>query len=559
MPGKSGYRAICKECGKELQGLVARLKHHKETCFPKQDESVDAASELETDTKQSSGSKRPNLQDDTKPGTSKESHQPFPKIKKRESMNDFVTTTSSTQKAEIDTQIARYIYATNTPFAAVEHPEFIKLITLLRPGYRPPNRDAIGGKLLDEVKAVMLEDCRKELEGKDVSMALDGWSNLHNEPVVCVSVTSPDGHCYLTDTIDTSGNAHTADYLKDLARNAIQSTEMNFKCRVASFVTDNASNMVKMRKNLEADDDSFLFSYGCAAHYLNLLAKDVEVSGIKDHVVRIMKYFRNNHLPAAWYKSAGGKMLSLPQEVRWNTLADCLQSYMSNWSVLLKVCEEHRNEVDGTIADNVRNLGIKRNAEDYLTRMKPIAVALDKVQRNTCVISEAVEVWLSLLSDLKGSQPQNVVKKVEQRMKQSLTATHYLSNILDPRYQCRNLSKIQIDCALQYLAEEHPTCLSTVVSLRAKAKPFEQYMFSDDLMKNISPLAWWKSQTHLSPEMQDLTSKLLSAVASSAGVERIFSTFGFVHSKTRNRLGTEKAGKLVFIYKLLNNPGNAAT
>lgn len=30
-------------------------------------------------------------------------------------------------------------------------------------------------------------------------------------------------------------------------------------------------------------------------------------------------------------------------------------------------------------------------------------------------------------------------------------------------------------------------------------------------------------------------------------------TFGLVHSKVRNRLGVEKAGKLVFIYKLLNS------
>jgi len=47
--------------------------------------------------------------------------------------------------------------------------------------------------------------------------------------------------------------------------------------------------------------------------------------------------------------------------------------------------------------------------------------------------------------------------------------------------------------------------------------------------------------------------QLLCAVGSSAGVERIFSTFGLVHSKLRNRLGVEKAGKLVFIYKLLNS------
>jgi hypothetical protein len=46
--------------------------------------------------------------------------------------------------------------------------------------------------------------------------------------------------------------------------------------------------------------------------------------------------------------------------------------------------------------------------------------------------------------------------------------------------------------------------------------------------------------------------QLLTATGSSAGVERVFSSFGLVHSKLRNRLGIAKAGKLVFLFKLLN-------
>ena len=50
-----------------------------------------------------------------------------------------------------------------------------------------------------------------------------------------------------------------------------------------------------------------------------------------------------------------------------------------------------------------------------------------------------------------------------------------------------------------------------------------------------------------------LVFKIKKIDASSASVERVFSTyFGFVHSKVRNRLGVEKAGKLVFLHKLLN-------
>ena len=84
-------------------------------------------------------------------------------------------------------------------------------------------------------------------------MALDGWSNIHNEPVVCVSVTTTDGKNYLTGTVDTSRETHTAEYIQELASSAVRSAEDCYGIHVASFVTDNASNMVKMRRELAAE------------------------------------------------------------------------------------------------------------------------------------------------------------------------------------------------------------------------------------------------------------------------------------------------------------------
>ena len=111
-------------------------------------------------------------------------------------MDQFVLKTSEMEKAALDLQVARYIYATNTPFCATSHPEFMKLLKMLRPGYTPPSRHEVAGSLLEKVQQSLMEDCREQLEGQTVSMSLDGWSNVHNEPVVCVSVTTPDGQSY---------------------------------------------------------------------------------------------------------------------------------------------------------------------------------------------------------------------------------------------------------------------------------------------------------------------------------------------------------------------------
>ena len=49
----------------------------------------------------------------------------------------------------------------------------------------------------------------------------------------------------------------------------------------------------------------------------------------------------------------------------------------------------------------------------------------------------------------------------------------------------------------------------------------------------------------------ELMQALHSCPASSAGIERWFSTVGFVWSEVRNRLGVEKAKKLSFCYRML--------
>jgi len=57
-------------------------------------------------------------------------------------------------------------------------------------------------------------------------------------------------------------------------------------------------------------------------------------------------------------------------------------------------------------------------------------------------------------------------------------------------------------------------------------------------------------------EFAHLAVHLLSAPASSAPTERIFSNFGYIHSKLRNRLGGAAAAKLVFCYRMLCGSGS---
>ena len=119
---------------------------------------------------------------------------------------------------------------------------------------------------------------------------------------------------------------------------------------------------------------------------------------MKEHIVHIVKYFRNTHLPNAWYKEKGGKKLVLPQDVRWNTLSDCLEIYVNEWPKLLLICEEHKDQIDPVIFKKVSDICIKRMAEDFLQLLKPISIALDAMQQKGAFLSQAVYIWKKLLA-----------------------------------------------------------------------------------------------------------------------------------------------------------------
>jgi len=303
-------------------------------------------------------------------------------------------------------------------------------------------------------------------------------------------------------------------------------------------------------------DCSTIIAYGCSAHMLNLLSADVEVSDVKDEIVTIAKYFRNRQRPAAWFKTAGGSNLSLPIDVRWNTVSDAILSFLKNRGILVQVCQDHKDDIDPPIVERVNDVTFANKAKIYTDLMKPISVALDRAQSSGSTISVCVEIWHKLGMDLS-TQPDSVMKLFDIRRDKALSGPHYLANIIDNRFRGRNLSGKQKDLAYTYLSSLHSDLVPLVMAVECGDQPFASYLFKPNITR-ISPMTWWKvaakciTDIDLQKQMLSLCTQLMSAVASTAGLERVFSTFGLVQSKLRNRLGNDKAAKITFLVRALN-------
>ena len=85
-------------------------------------------------------------------------------------------------------------FANNISFNTSESKHFKDLISILRPGYQPPNRRAFAGRLLDRTYEELKEEMKEALaETAEVTLALvqDGWSDVTNSTVSAHTIHTP--------------------------------------------------------------------------------------------------------------------------------------------------------------------------------------------------------------------------------------------------------------------------------------------------------------------------------------------------------------------------------
>lgn len=203
------------------------------------------------------------------------------------------------------------------------------------------------------------------------------------------------------------------------------------------------------------------------------------------------------------------------------------------------------------------DINLKRNAEYLLQQLKPIALALDKLQSNSTKIADAVYVWKNLAKNYTGAN----LLIFNERYRTYMTSAHFAAYLLSPRYTLSEiqLTQVEHDMAMSFIEDNFSLSFPNAVYLKFKSQifPFRSSIFSSS-DSSLTDNNWWKSvqmidKSLLKEKDAKRLEQLMTAVASSSGVERTFSKFGIVHSKLRNKLGVEKAAKLVFISQQLNS------
>nr|XP_047136633.1 uncharacterized protein LOC124813516 [Hydra vulgaris] len=187
--------------------------------------------------------------------------------------------------------------------------------------------------------------------------------------------------------------------------------------------------MKKMKEIVQQSYPNILM-FGCAAHLMNLVEKDVTPQTVLKHIVEVQKYFRNVHQPHGWLKAKKGLMPQLPNESRWNSQAECVRTFTSNYHLYLEIQTEHTEHFNDSIKKILDHVGIFREATQLVKQLDAVAATLNKLQADTTKLSDCVDIWLDIIEN---PDLENYGQFFRKRFLETMQPFHYLAYMLDPR------------------------------------------------------------------------------------------------------------------------------
>jgi len=310
----------------------------------------------------------------------------------------------------------------------------------------------------------------------------------------------------------------------------------------------------------------------CDSHGLQLLIKDLleqpRIAEVVDMAQTIVRAFHKAKKQYAILRSKQEKPQALILSVitRWGTQFLLIVSVLRCRNALFAWLGDPRAQI-GKKGENRLN-GIITNQSFWSDLaaieqiIRPIHEAQKMSESNSSTLSKVVPRWQKLgaelgrLSSIYSSLVGGFLDiggPFFARLGKQTTDLHFAAFLLDPISLLKPTNNVEVDRALTFLLkrckEDHKKELHrSFLEFRTRGSVFSSTHPS--AMHYDNPIAYWKSyifdEDHI--VLAKLAVRIFEASANSVASERAFSAMNLIHSKLRNRIGAEKANKLIYIY-----------
>lgn len=457
----------------------------------------------------------------------------------------------------------------------LEHPLWQKVFAACRPVYKIPTRCALSSTLLENEYSEMKKQVSEiVLSAPHLHLQCDGWTNIRNNGIINFVLSTP--RPVFVKSVPTGQNRHTAEYISDEVNKVL--IEFN-PTKFITLIGDNAANVQKSFMMLQ-NVYPHLVPLNCLAHSINLLFNDIvclqSLIDFKSDSLSIVKTINRSQILKASLETINKEQnilcsLKLPSPTRWASFFYCLESLNSTKFGLqiLAVREQ-------TLSTTIKKLllddsGFWVNVENCINLLKPMVKCITLLESDSCNIHNVykyikeIETCLNKTTDsslLSTTDSSKMCVIFQKRKANMIKPIHLAATVLNPSDQGTSLSSEEYIDANEFIYNISKArglntniIMSELANYKTKSSGFWLKNYLWESANSMEPLVWWNGLCSFSV-LSSLATSILSAPTTSAATERSFSTYGNIHTKKRNKLTCDRAGKITYIshnWKLINN------
>ena len=473
--------------------------------------------------------------------------------RKYRKITDWTGKISENEKNHCDTELALAFFTGGVPFRFIENQHFLRAMGILRPGYEPPSRRQLSNQMLDDCYTSLQAKMKADIaNARYVSLTTDAWTNVKGESVINFIILLPKPVFF--EAVYTADNRHSSSYLSEITSNVIKEIGVE---KVVAVVMDNAKANASAAKTLQSEyKGTPLTCVGCAAHWLNLLAKDItkmaQYELVLSQAVQAIRTFTNKQVVAAklaeLQRTAYARPIALqiPVETRWMSHSNALKSLIHSKTALQQFCvlpelsSLLRGEKEVAVKRNILSDDFWVQVTELRAQLEPISGAILQLEKNEGMLSDVYGQFKILADFYRLSSLPNaphVLELFESRWCDYFTPAVAIAHVMNPANIGHHDDPLLMEKAEMYIREMvdeavAPKIISSLWCYVSKSGGFTQEML-DIFAAGTPPIVWW-SQCRLGAQhdaLRSLAIKLLHVPATSAASERNWSAFRFIHPR----------------------------
>lgn len=204
-----------------------------------------------------------------------------------------------------------------------------------------------------------------------------------------------------------------------------------------------------------------------------------------------------------------------------------------------------------------------RKVETLHEILKPIVISLTQLETDELIVHNSHTILKTMFAKVESStilsqslfdarDKKAAIKCIQDRKEKIVKPIMQAAAVLDPTTMGAHLTHDEKMDGMEYI---YNSAKAIGIDQNTIMTQLTNYTCKLDLWKkdfvwascaNVKPTVWWKTFFGHT-ELGNMAEKILTTPLTSAATERSFSTFGNIHTKKRNRLTTERAGKITFI------------